>query len=173
MRAKTLWTIALLLSCTGLCTGIAAADAAPEPGAEPALATPRSACAAPLVLPALTPAGPGEPQLAAAGGTVDTSGLTPCCYSDYCPGWGSYKVSCCAEGCSAWSDRVWCSHTGFIYCPNPCASNGICHSPCGSSDPDCGGGCQCTPSGACTGDDDCCGYTCDKEPWEIVGECAC
>lgn len=111
------------------------------------------------------------PVLTSRGGTGEI-GAASCCYSDPCPGWGGYMVSCCAQGCSAWSDRVWCSHTGFIYCPHPCASNGICYEPCSSSDPDCT--CTCQQGAQCTDDSDCCGYTCVKESeFAIVGTCSC
>lgn len=173
MIARTLWTVGILVTGVGV---VAAGEAPVADPAEPAGPMTSIGCSAP----AMTPARLDDPMAGAVpltgGSKVDGGGggQLACCYSDPCPGWGSYKVSCCEEGCSAWSDRVWCHSTGFIYCPDPCADNGICNTSCGS-DPDCT--CQCNAGASCSSDDECCGQEgfgfCDKEPWEIVGSCAC
>lgn len=164
-------SIALVLA---LClTGAAAASELPA-------AAPTSAdglgCSAGASL-TLATLGIGE-VVPTAGGGIVFGDTTPCCYSDPCPGW-SGGVSCCEEGCSAYTDRVWCSSTGFIVCPNPCAGNGICYSACGSSDPDCVTSCACEQGIECDQDSQCdpCnrGYGfCDRgEPAAIVGTCSC
>jgi hypothetical protein len=157
----------------GFClTGVAMAAEAPAAGPT---SVDRLGCSTGA---SLTLASLGTPEaVPTAGGEVVFKDATPCCYSDPCPGWGSQGVSCCADGCSAWSDRVWCSHTGFIYCPDPCASNGICNQSCGSSDPDCQS-CQCSQGASCFDDSDCdCdlgwGYCYKEEPFQIMGSCSC
>jgi hypothetical protein len=160
-----------LVAAVGCCCFAAIASAG-ETSAEGLSWTPGGGCAA---QPAMTRAVLDAAVLTAGGG-IGESSTASCCYSDPCPGWGGYMVSCCAQGCSAWNDRVWCSHTGFIYCPDPCADNGICNSSC-SYDPDCQSSCSCPQGSACTDDSDCdcdLGYgVCDKEPWEFLGSCAC
>jgi hypothetical protein len=158
----------------GLClTGVA--TAAELPGDAPT-SVDRLGCSAGASL-TLASLGIGD-TVATAGGGIVFGDATPCCYSDPCPGWGSQGVSCCEEGCSAWTDRVWCSSTGFKYCPNPCASNGICYSPCGSSDPDCVF-CDCDQGITCFDNSECdpcnLGYGfCDKgTPEAIIGTCSC
>lgn len=96
-------------------------------------------------------------------------GAAGCCYSDPCPGWGTYKVSCCENGCVAYSDHVWCPSEGDKYCPDPCAFNMICNPAC-ASDPDC----ECHHGLLCFKDSDCRGGYCDID-WELgpPGQCVC
>lgn len=105
---------------------------------------------APSAVPALSGILFGELPLEQAIGGVGTAGT---CYSDPCPGWGSYEVSCSENGCVAYSDHVWCPSSGDKYCPNPCAENGICNQEC-TDDPDC-----CTNGAPCYDDSNCGGPT--------------
>lgn len=166
----------LVLTWTIVCgLALGGAAVAQDAGAEAGLATPSVACAT-----ASLDLGGFDSAIGTArkgGDGIDgPNEATPCCYSDPCPATGQ-PVSCCADGCSAYTDRVYCSHTGFIVCDPPCIENGYCNQACGSSDPDCVPSCTCDQGSSCFDDSECdCGLGygfCDKEAWEILGSCSC
>lgn len=164
MRTKVSISLALGLFFAGVAL-------AAEATGEPPTSVERPACPAPGSM-TLASLGVGD-AIPTAGEQI---GAAACCESDPCPATGE-PVSCCEEGCSAWSDRVWCSSTGFIYCPeeDPCEQDGQCNTSCGCDDPDCA---ACHQGTSCAADSDCdpCGQGfgfCDKETWERVGTCSC
>lgn len=159
MCSKTFVAVLLVLCMTPVALAAAPSEA---PGAQVAgVSSATGGCGQAV------PAGlVGVLPLAQAIGDIGAAG---CCYSDPCPGWGTFKVSCCENGCSAYSDHVWCPSSGDIYCPDPCAFNMICNPSC-QYDPDC----ECHPGLLCFKDSDCRGGYCDID-WELgpPGQCVC
>lgn len=97
---------------------------------------------------------PLEPVFAQRRAEGGTAQAKACCESGNCPGWGSYRVSCCGSTCSGGSWWVTCGGS-TTYCPPMCAANGICWEVC-QNDPDCPE--QCVQGEYCSNDDDCLPY---------------
>lgn len=172
MRSHMLRTVSIAVAVGFCLAGVA--TAAEAPGDAPMSVEP-SGCSAGGSM-TLASFGLGD-AVPTAGGEIVFGDATPCCFSDPCPATGQ-PVSCCADGCSAYTDRVWCSTTGWVVCPpdDPCKSDGSCNSTCGCSDPDCG---ACPQGASCFDDSDCdpCnkGFgVCEKDPpFAIEGSCSC
>lgn len=151
MRMATLSTLAAI-AFLFVMVPASLAEPAATPVCEPATVAAQSAAPTPFS-PALEP-----PQGAQKDRMIDGPSAQATCDAQCHDGstvwcWGS---SCSAEdsNCSAGiRGSCWGTDTGTRYCPK-CPST-------------------CEPGASCTSNDDCGGYTCDKEPWEIVGTCVC